>query len=80
MHVITVSLKRGPESKGEQGGAYGRVWKEEREQRNIVIKLQAQKGKKFKNKNKKKNDTSSPVFILKDCLDYGGCFVLPCEF
>lgn len=52
-----------------------------REKREILrLNYKHRKEKKFKNKNKKENDTFGPVFIRKDCLDYQGCSVLLCEF
>lgn len=39
MHSIAISEKRGHELEGEWGGVYGKVWKEERKERNVVIKL-----------------------------------------
>ena len=32
-------IKRGHEFEREKGGIYGRVWREEREGRNVIIKL-----------------------------------------
>lgn len=45
-------LKRSHDSKGEERGKYGRIWKEEREERNVIIKIQSQNFKKQKTKNK----------------------------
>lgn len=38
-HAITISEKRGQEFEGKQGEVYGRVQREEREGRNLVILL-----------------------------------------
>lgn len=43
MHVIITDEQGGHGFEGEQEGAYGTVWKEERERRNIVIKTEFQK-------------------------------------
>lgn len=37
LHKITISEKRGYELEGEQGGIYGKSWREEREGRNAII-------------------------------------------
>lgn len=42
MHAIKINEKRGYKFEGEWGGLYKRVWREERERRNVII-LQSQK-------------------------------------
>ena len=42
LHTITINEKRAHKL-GEQGGIHARVWREEREGRNIVTNLQSQK-------------------------------------
>lgn len=40
MHIytsITISEKRSQEFEGEQGGLYGKVWRGEKEGRNVLI-------------------------------------------
>ena len=44
MYTVTISEKRGLEFEGEWGGAYGRIWMEEGEGRNVVIKLNFKNG------------------------------------
>lgn len=39
MHTMTFSGKRGHHSEGEWGGIHGRVWRQEMEGGNNVIKL-----------------------------------------
>lgn len=43
MNAITISKERGHEFEGEWWGSYGRFGWEEREERNVVTKLQSQK-------------------------------------
>lgn len=39
IHTVTIRDKRGHEFAGEWGGVHRRVWREERLERNVVIKL-----------------------------------------
>jgi hypothetical protein len=39
MYAITISKKRGYKFEGEQGVVYEKVWREQTEGRNAVIKL-----------------------------------------
>ena len=51
MHKRIINEKRSCAFGREQGGAYGRVWREERKGRNDVIILQYQKQGKGREKN-----------------------------
>lgn len=43
MHTVTTDEKRSYEFEGEWIGIYGRVWREEKEERNVVIKVLSKK-------------------------------------
>lgn len=40
MQVITIDKKCGYQFEGSRREAYGRIWREEREERNVIIKHQ----------------------------------------